>query len=198
MTPKDVRSIRYQSAQRDNHTAADGKELVRGDGAETDIDGTLQSGGEGDRLQRRTEHVIGEADDAKGDADGHQHLRQFRSAVNPPVEKTFQRNGNDDRAKHGNHDRQAIAKPEIARRIGSDIAPDHGECAVGEVDHPHQAHRHRQANRDDEQDHPVGQGIDANAEERLHQIIPVLGTGYFAAANPGSGCFSNVLISLLK
>ena len=146
------------------------KSLCAAMDAETEIDGTLQSGGEGNRLQGRTEDVIGDADDAKGDADGHQHLRQFRCAVNPPVEKTLQRDGDDDRAEHGEDDRQAIGKPEIARRIGSDIAPDHGKCAMGKVDHPHQAHGHRKADRDDEQDHPIGQGIDRYAEN-LHRNI---------------------------
>ncbi len=187
----------------DGDTAEDGEELVRSDRTETEVDRPLQIRGEGDSLQRWPENIIGDAYNAEGDADRHQDLRQLRRTINAPVEEPFERDGNDDGSGDSQDHRQTIGKAEIPRRIGRDVAADHGKGAVGKVNHPHQPHRHREADGNDEQDHPIGKRIDANAEEGLHQIIllETIGTAsrsrYFAAARPGSGCFSNVLISLL-
>ena len=74
----------------------------------------------------------------------------------------------------GEDHRKTIGKPEIARRIGGDIAPDHGKGTVGKVDHPHQAHGHRQANRDDEQDHPIGSASTPMLKNVCIQIMPAL------------------------
>ena len=129
------------------------------------------------RLQGRAEQIIGDADDAEGDADGHQHLGQLRGTVDTAVEQPLQRQGDDHRRRHRQQHGGAIGEAEIARRIGGDVAADHREGAVRQVDHLHQPHGHRQADRDDEQHHAIGQGVRADAQQGLHR-----------AARPRASC----------
>src|SRR4029078_10159269 len=49
-----------------------------------------------------------------------------------------------------------------------DVAAQHGEAAVCEVDEAHQSHGDREANRDDEQDHARGEPAKENAD-RIHE-----------------------------
>jgi hypothetical protein len=170
---------------------------VRGNAAEADVDWPAQRVRQRYRLQRRAEQVVGDADDAERDADGHQHLGQLRGAVDAPIEQLLQRQGDDHRSRHRQQHGDPVTEAEIAGCIGRDVAADHREGAVRQVDHLHQAHRHRQADRDDEQDHAVGQGVGSDAEQGLHRRTrPERAAAYFAAS-PGSGCFSKVWISLL-
>jgi hypothetical protein len=48
-----------------------------------------------------------------------------------------------------------------------DVAAGHGESAVREVDEIHQAHGHRQAHRQDEQQHAVGDTVKKKGQHAL-------------------------------
>ena len=63
----------------------------------------------------------------------------------------------------GEAERHAVA---VHQRNG-DVAAGHRERAMREVDEPHQPHGHRQPNRDDVQDHRVGEAKEQNADQRL-------------------------------
>ena len=51
----------------------------------------------------------------------------------------------------------------MLHRQHDDVAAEHGEAAVGEIDEAHQAHGDRQADRDDEQHHAGGEAAEQHA-----------------------------------
>ena len=159
---------------------------MAGDAAEAEIDRLRQFGRERDRLQRRAEEVVGDADDAEGDADRHQHLRELAAVVDPPEKQALERNGDEDGAGDGEDDADGVSEAEVAGRIGRDVAADHGEGAMGQVDQPHQAHGQRQADADDEQRHAVGEGVEGDAQRGLHADAGLVGRE--RDRGEGTGC----------
>jgi len=89
--------------------AGDDEEPMRRDGAETDVDRLGQNGGQGNSLEGRPEEIVGDADDAEGDADGHQHLQKLGPAVDAPEQEALQRPRKEDGAGDGPHERRPIA-----------------------------------------------------------------------------------------
>ena len=51
-----------------------------------------------------------------------------------------------------------------ARQRHDEIAAGHGERAMREIDEAHQPHGDRQADRDDEQEHGIGQAVEQDAD----------------------------------
>ena len=48
----------------------------------------------------------------------------------------------------------------------SDVASDHGEGAMREIDEIHQPERHRQPDRQDKQQHAIGDAVEQDTEDR--------------------------------
>src|SRR5258705_223562 len=74
------------------------------------------------------------------------------------------------------------------------IAAGHREHAVREVDEAHQAHRHRQADRDRVQDHSVREPVEGHAyetrKECIHKTKPPAGGGFLLFVFTMKRCFS--------
>ena len=54
--------------------------------------------------------------------------------------------------------------PSAVHQRHGDVAADHGEAAVRQVDEIHHPERHRQPDRQQEQQHPVGEAVEQDAE----------------------------------
>jgi len=55
---------------------------------------------------------------------------------------------------------------QIVHQRDGDVAAEHGEAAVRQVDEVHHPQRHRQPHRQQEQQHPVGKPVEQDARER--------------------------------
>jgi len=104
------------------------------------------------------------------DADRQQHLVERTATIEIPIESAFE-----DQAERGAEDereRQPDVEVETPATRGSrdQVATRHREHPVREVDEAHQAHRDREADRDEEQQHPVGDAVEEDAE-RIHGAV---------------------------
>src|SRR5258706_4977568 len=140
---------------------------------EAEIERTAQGGRQRYRLRGWSEDEIGDADDDERDSDRKEYLSQLvRPTIYPAVEQEFDRNRDSDGTEKGEDDCQGIADADALERVGRQIAADHRKCAMREVHDSHQPHHDRQADGDDEEHHPVGDGIQADAESRpRHQCM---------------------------
>ena len=77
----------------------------------------------------------------------------------------------------GREQRERERQAEPVHGRDREIAADHREGAMGEVDEAHQAHRDRQADRDHEQHHAVGKTIEQDADQDLHRLAGGAGAG---------------------
>jgi hypothetical protein len=53
-----------------------------------------------------------------------------------------------------------------------DIAAEHGEAAMRQVDEIHHPERHRQPDRQQKQQHSVSDAVEQHAEDRRHRALP--------------------------
>ena len=83
----------------------------------------------------------------------------MRPLVEWPVQGAFQQCAQQRRAQKGQRQadqkRHALALHQQHR----DVAPQHGKRTMGQVDEIHQAHGDRQADRQDEEQHAIGNAV---------------------------------------
>ncbi len=140
----------------------------------------LSAAGRLHRLRRRAPEVADDCTRHEDQADGEQHLLEFAGAIEAgiegPLEHDADQRHRDERRQQCQAEGHRIA---VHQRHG-DVAAGHGEHAVREVDEAHQAHRHRQADRDDVEDHRVGEAVEQDGEQRVHRsachAVPWLGS----------------------
>src|SRR4029078_10660889 len=63
------------------------------------------------------------------------------------------------------------------------VAADHREHAVGQVDESHHAQRDRQTHRDEEQQHPVGDAVEEDGRHGLRPARPAYLRGSLTLVN---------------
>ncbi|MNV45453.1 hypothetical protein D3C71_1372510 [compost metagenome] len=155
---------RPRGQRRHGAAGADHQQALRGQGAKAQVDRAGKKRRQRNHLHLRTDQGIGRGNQHEAQADREQHLLEFLSAVqvaqHERFEQTTQQRRRQDRGGH----RQPEAPLRLACEQGRAVATDHGEGTVAEVHEPHQAQRHRQADRNDEQHHAVGQPVDEDVE----------------------------------
>ena len=115
-------------------------------------------------LRLVAEQEIGDRHGHQHEADGEQDLVERACAIEPAIEGALEddaeNRGDEKRDRQGDEERRAEARHHQRR----DIAADHGEGAVGEVDEIHQPQRHRKPARQHEQQHPIGDAVEQNGQ----------------------------------
>ncbi len=169
--------------------------------------------GQNHRLLERSVNEARHRHRDENQADREQHLLEVARRVEPGVKQPLEDHaaGGDERECEREGEREGHA--ETRDRRGEDVAPGHGEHPVGEIGEPHQAHRHRQADRDHVQDHPQRGAVKGDADERCEEGLqfrilgellsfahehlprrrtPPCGRCYDSRSSEEITCFSNV------
>jgi hypothetical protein len=102
----------------------------------------------------------------EGEPDGEQHLVEFARAIEPPVEHPLERHADDRGREERDRQRGEERPPELVHQRHRDVAADHGERTVGQVDEVHHPERDGQSHREEEQQHAVGESVEQDADER--------------------------------
>ena len=143
-------------AEHDDAADPDQHDAVGAVGHEAEIDLALHRRRQRQRLRLRPDDDRHAGDHDEHEADGEQHLVELRRAIELRIERPLEhgadRRGDDEADGERRDERDA----ELVHRQHDDVAADHGKAAVGEIGKAHQAHGHRQADRDDEQHHAGG------------------------------------------
>ena len=132
------------------------------------INGLAQPGGQINRQQGRPLPGVHRCDHQEGQADGGQHLRQFTKAIDPAIDDTLQRHGDHNGASNAKQSRPKERQAHIADQPMGQHSARQGKAPVCQIDHSHEPHGHRQADRDHKEDHAVGHAIDKNVENKVH------------------------------
>ena len=123
-----------------------------------------------ERLAFRPDRYCDPGDENENEADGEKYLVKLAGAIKPaieqPLEHSAERHGGEEAERQG----RAEADMRAVHRQHDDVAAEHGESAVGEVDEPHQPHRHRKPDGDDEQHRAGGQAAQQDADEITGKI----------------------------
>ena len=165
----EVRALDAEPQQGDQHEADHDQEgAIHREGAEAEIELAAECGGQMDGLRQRAPQIAHDRHRHEDQADGEQHLVEFARAVQAGVERALEYDADqrhhDERREQREGERHGVA---VHQRHG-DVAAGHREHAVREVDEAHQAHGHRQADRDDVQDHRVGEAVEQDGGQGFH------------------------------
>ena len=99
-------------------------------------------------------------------ADREQHLFQLAGIVEPRIEHPLQYDAGERHDDAGDDQRRRERHAVAVHHRHGDIAAGHGEHAMREVGEAHQAHRHRQADRDDVENHRIRCSVEQDADDR--------------------------------
>ena len=167
--PKRVRAMRQAQRRREHDDEADQEQAI---GAEIDAqhgDLVVQRRRQFDRLLRRPPDPGRGRADHEREPDGEQHLVERARAVEAAVERDARAPR---RAAPIATNTSGSVEPErhaeAAHQRDAQEAAHHRERAVREVDEVHQAHRHRQAEADQEQQAAVGDTVEEDADQGSH------------------------------
>ena len=145
---------------------ADQEQPVFAEAEAEHVDRAAQIGRRFDGLLGRAEDVGGDGDGNESEADGEQHLVEIAGAVKPAVEHAFERDADHRRGQESHRQRRQERPVEVVHQRDGDVAAEHGEGAVRQVDEIHQPERHRQPDRQHEQQHAVGDAVEQDTEDR--------------------------------
>jgi hypothetical protein len=102
---------------------------------------------------------------------GEQDLLQVARGVEPRIQQTLQDHARRADHQEGEREREREGHAEARDRGGEDIAARHGEHPVREIGEAHQAHRDRQADRDDVEDHAERRAVKRDAHQRCEHSL---------------------------
>ena len=92
-------------------------------------------------------------------------------AIEPAVQRPFQHRADQGRGDEGERQsKQEGHAPAVHRRDG-DIAADHGEGTMGQIDEIHQAQGDRQSDADQEEQAPIRKSVEQNPQEWGKHVI---------------------------
>ena len=170
--PKRVDSIDDDEQDRDQQRDGDEEQPVDGEVEPHEADRAVQIGRQVHRLLVRSVDIGRRCDRDEHDADGQQALIEFAGVIKSPEEHALEhdagRGGGDERDRQRREERPA----ECVHQRDGDVAAEHGEAAVRQVDEIHHPERHRQPDRHQEQQHPVGEAVEQHAEDGRHGRQP--------------------------
>ena len=150
----------------DDERRDDEKQPVHAEAHAEELQRALEGGRRVDRLLQGAVQVSGRRDRDEYDADGEQALVEVARAVQAPVERALEHDARRRGREEGRGKRGEERPPEGVRERHGDVATHHREAAVREVDEVHHPQRHRQSDREQEQQHPVGEAVEQDAGER--------------------------------
>src|SRR5467141_1217766 len=150
----------------DGEGGDDEKQAVRAKAHSHELHRAAQIGRRADRLLQRAVEIRRDRDRDEHDADREQALVEIACAIEAAVEGFLEKNGNQGSADEGHRQTGEEGPAEAVHQRHRGVAADHGEAAVRQVDEVHHPQRHRQADREQEQQHPVGEPVEEHACER--------------------------------
>ncbi len=118
------------------------------------LDGAVDIGDHGDR----DEH----------EPDGEQALVEIARPVKPVEHRALEHDADRGRCDEGDGQGGQERPSHAVHQRDRDIAADHAEGAVREIDEVHHPERHRQPDRQQEQQHAVGKAVEQDAECRCN------------------------------
>ena len=122
------------------------------------------------RLRGRPPDIGHRRDRHENQPHRHQHLVEFVAAVEPPVQQALDRQAAERGGHRGGGERRHERHARPAHQTGDDIAAQHREDAVRQIDKAHQPHRHRQPDRYQVQHHRKGEAVEADADGGRNRV----------------------------
>ncbi len=129
-----------------------------------DLDASAKPRRQMNLLRLIADEVGGDRHRHQHETDGEQDLIERACAIEPPIERTLERNAENGRNDEGRRQRGQERNAGAVHHERRHVAADHREGAVGEVDEIHQPQRHRQPAREHEQQHPVGHAVEQDGQ----------------------------------
>ena len=127
-----------------------------------------QVGGQRQRLLPRAPEIGRRGHRHEREADGEEHLVEVARAVEPAVERALHHHAGGGHAEEGERQRREEGHAPAHHQPHREVAAEHREGAVREVDEVHQPHRHRQAEADQEEQASVCDAVEDHAQEARH------------------------------
>ena len=149
---------RQQSAQHDD------QQPVAADADAGDLELALQVARNLHEHLARAHDIVGRRDRHEDEADGEQHLVEVRLSIDMRIERALEQEADRRARKKRHRQRQEEGNTQAVDQKDGDIGAGHGKRAVREIDEIHQAERHREAGREHEQQHAVGNSVEKNCE----------------------------------
>jgi hypothetical protein len=149
---------------RDQKRHADQEQPVHAERLAHDRDGAAQVGR---NIQGLLDGAVDIGRDRHGDeddADRQQALVEIGRPVEAPVKHALEHHAHGRRRYERQRQRGQERPAERVRQGHGDIAAEHGEAAMRQVDEIHHPERHRQPDRQEKQQHPVGKAVEQDAE----------------------------------
>ena len=174
--------------ERQNGAEGDDEEtvLVERDAAEIDV--AVEGLRHVHDLRARAHEIIDARHRHEDQADGEHDLFEMRLVVEAHVERAFEEGAERGGDEKGDGQAPEEREAEALHHDNGDIAARHGEGAVREIDEVHEAERDRQAHRQHEQQHAVGNAVEEHCQ---HDKSP---TAWRAKQrNPGADFGSGLL-----
>ena len=128
------------------------------------LEAALQIGRQMDLLRLVAEQIVGGGHRHEHEADGEQHLIERARAIEAAIERALQHDADQRGDEEGERQRREERHAGAVHQQRRDIAAEHGEGAVREVDEVHQPQRHGEAAAQHEQQHAVGDAVEQDGQ----------------------------------
>ena len=157
---------RRDQEERDQQRNADQEQPVYADALAHDRDRAAQIRGHVQGLLNGSVDIGGDGDRDENDPDRQQALVEISGTVEATIKQALERHACHRRGYKCHRQADQKRPTEVVRHRHGDVAAQHGEAAVRQVDEVHHAERDRQADRQEEQQHPIGKAVEQHAEGR--------------------------------
>ena len=158
--------------EHDNDADDDQKDAVGAVVNNAEIELPLQRLRQGQRLVLRADQQRDRRDDDEHEPDAEQHLVELGRAIEPGIEQALEHDADRSDGDEAERERGREAQPPAPHAQHDDVAAEHREGAVREVDEAHQAHGDGQPDRHDEQHHPGGEPAEQHVgdfDDEIHK-----------------------------
>ena len=163
-----LRQAELQCSRQDR-TEDDDKKPVLVEGEVADLDIAFERFRHVDDLRARAHEIIDARHRHEDEADGEHDLFEMWLVVEMDIERALEKGAGRRGDDEGDGQAPEQRKAEALHQHDGDIAARHGEGPVGEVDEVHEAERDRQAHRQHEQQHAIGEAVE---KHRQHMMSP--------------------------
>ncbi len=151
--------------KRDAQADRDQEQAVDADIESRQRDLPAQEVGQGQRLLLGAEEVMRRGDGHEHQTDREQHLVEMRRAVQTAVQRALEHDADGGAGQGDDGQGREKRDPRTRQQDDADIAAEHREGAVREVDEVHQPQRHRQAHADQKQQHARRDTVEKNRHD---------------------------------
>jgi hypothetical protein len=116
------------------------------------------------RLLDRTVEIGRDGNGDEGQSDGEQYLVEIACPIKPAIEHALEHDAHQRGPEKRERQRRKERPLEIVHQRDGDIAAEHRESAVREIDEIHHPEGHGQPDRQQEQQHAVGKAVEQDAD----------------------------------